>query len=194
MYGRPSAARRSLPEFARRHSARGNIFPVPWSCIGRSVKSSDVHDQPLAYFVLVPCLIGIAGVLAHFIPQSRDTLHVPLESLRGLLAVSVLFSHAVVSYFYFQTGVWTNSPTRFYAFLGSGPVTLFFFSAAFSFGRNVLPTMESRGTGAFWQRARAGWYPFITCRWLLSYSLFWQECISSLLCLSPPFSVSLRDG
>jgi len=45
--------------------------------------------SPLPYFLLAPCLIGVAG-------------------LRGLLAMSVLCSHAVVNYFYFQTGIWSD--------------------------------------------------------------------------------------
>jgi peptidoglycan/LPS O-acetylase OafA/YrhL len=105
--------------------------------------------SPVAYFVLVPCLIGVAGILAHFLPQKRGALHVPLESLRGLLAVSVLFSHAVVNYFYFQTGVWTPPPTPFYAFLGSGPVTLFFFLSGFLFWSKCLAHDGVGGYGSF---------------------------------------------
>jgi peptidoglycan/LPS O-acetylase OafA/YrhL len=94
--------------------------------------------SPLPYFVLAPCLIGVAGIVAHFVPQDRNRLHVPLESLRGLLAMSVLFSHAVVTYFYFQTGVWASPPTPFYSFLGSGSVTLFFFLSGFLFWSKCL--------------------------------------------------------
>jgi peptidoglycan/LPS O-acetylase OafA/YrhL len=94
--------------------------------------------SPLPYFVLAPCLIGVAGILARFIPLNREKLNVPLESLRGLLAMSVLFSHAVVNYFHFQTGVWTLAPTSFYAFLGTGPVTLFFFLSGFLFWSKCL--------------------------------------------------------
>lgn len=105
--------------------------------------------SPLPYFVLVPCLIGIAWILARFIPQSRDKLHVPLESLRGLLAVSVFFSHAIVSYFYFRTGVWANPPTPFYAFLGPGPVTLFFFLSGFLFWSKCIARDGIAGYGSF---------------------------------------------
>src|SRR5215470_11531795 len=104
---------------------------------------------PLAYFVLAPCLIGVAGILAPMIPQNRGKLNVPLESLRGLLAMSVFFSHAVVNYFYFQTGVWTPAPTPFYAFLGSGPVTLFFFLSGFLFWSKCLAHDGIGGYGSF---------------------------------------------
>ena len=52
--------------------------------------------------------------------------------------MSVLFSHAVVTYFYFQTGVWAPPASPFYAFLGSGPVTLFFFVSGFLFWSKCL--------------------------------------------------------
>jgi peptidoglycan/LPS O-acetylase OafA/YrhL len=94
--------------------------------------------SPIPYFVIAPCLIAAAGMLTRFIPNDRGNLNVPIESLRGLLAMSVLFSHAVVNYFYFQTGVWTIAPTPFYAFLGSGPVTLFFFLSGFLFWSKCL--------------------------------------------------------
>jgi peptidoglycan/LPS O-acetylase OafA/YrhL len=93
---------------------------------------------PLAYFVLAPCLIGVAGILAHLLPQDRGNLNVPLESLRGVLAMSVLFSHAVVNYFYFRTGQWVPPPSPFYAFLGPGPVILFFFLSGFLFWSKCL--------------------------------------------------------
>src|SRR5215472_8084448 len=105
--------------------------------------------SPLAYFVLAPCLIGVAGILAHFIPLNRGSLNVPLESLRGLLAMSVLFSHAVVNYFYFQTGVWAPPRTLFYAFLGPGPVILFFFLSGFLFWSKCLVHDGIRDYGSF---------------------------------------------
>jgi peptidoglycan/LPS O-acetylase OafA/YrhL len=105
---------------------------------------------PLAYFVLAPCLIGVAGILAHFIPQNnRGNLNVPLESVRGLLAMSVFFSHAVVNYFYFQTGVWAPPRTPFYAFLGPGPVILFFFLSGFLFWSKCLAHGGIGGYGSF---------------------------------------------
>jgi peptidoglycan/LPS O-acetylase OafA/YrhL len=105
--------------------------------------------SPLPYFLLVPCLIGIAGILANVVPQNTETLHVPLASLRGLLATSVFFSHAVVSYFYFQTGVWSGPPNPFYAFLGPGPVILFFFLSGFLFWSKCLAGGGVGGYGRF---------------------------------------------
>ncbi len=104
--------------------------------------------SPLPYFVLAPCLIVIAGVLAPFVSQNREKLHVPLESLRGILAMTVLFSHAEVNYFYFTKGVWTGPPSPFYAFLGPGPVILFFFLSGFLFWSKCL---AHNGTGGYWR-------------------------------------------
>jgi peptidoglycan/LPS O-acetylase OafA/YrhL len=78
-------------------------------------------------------MIGVASVLVRFLRQDRGNLNITLESLRGLLAVSVLFHHAIISYFYFQTGKWFIPQSRFYAFLGSAPVILFFFLSGFLF-------------------------------------------------------------
>ena len=105
--------------------------------------------SPLAYFVLAPCLISVAGILAHFIPQNSAKLNVPLESLRGLLAMSVFFSHAVVTYFYFQSDRWSLPPTPFYACLGSGPVILFFFLSGFLFWSKCLAHDGIGGYGKF---------------------------------------------
>jgi peptidoglycan/LPS O-acetylase OafA/YrhL len=104
---------------------------------------------PLAYFVLAPCLIGVAGILARFLPKDRGKLNVPLESLRGLLAMSVFFSHAVVTYFYFLRGVWGAPPTPFYALLGPGPVILFFFLSGFLFWSKCLVHHGIGGYGSF---------------------------------------------
>jgi peptidoglycan/LPS O-acetylase OafA/YrhL len=94
-------------------------------------------------------LIGVAGILARFIRQDRGKLNVPLESLRGILAMSVLFSHAVVTYFYFRTGVWTSPPAAFYAFLGTGPVILFFILSGFLFWSKCLAHDGIGGYGIF---------------------------------------------
>ncbi|HZS62348.1 MAG TPA: acyltransferase family protein [Gemmatimonadaceae bacterium] len=101
----------------------------------------------MPYFVLAPCLIGVAGILARVMPPSGRQLNVPLESLRGLCAMSVFFSHVVVSYFYFQTGKWTPPPTAFYGFLGPGPVILFFFLSGFLFWSKCL---AHDGVGNYW--------------------------------------------
>jgi peptidoglycan/LPS O-acetylase OafA/YrhL len=101
---------------------------------------------PWPYFVLEICLIAIAGVFARILRQEKGRLNVPLESLRGLLATSVLFHHSVVSYFYFKTGKWTAVPSQFYMFLGTAPVTIFFFLSGFLFWSKCL---AHNGVGAY---------------------------------------------
>src|ERR1700750_2645167 len=88
---------------------------------------------PWAYFIEIACLIGVAGLFSFILPQDKRKYNVPLESLRGLLATSVLFCHAVVNYFYFQTGKWLPPASGFYDYLGTGPVTMFFFLSGFLF-------------------------------------------------------------
>jgi peptidoglycan/LPS O-acetylase OafA/YrhL len=61
----------------------------------------------------------------------------------------VLFHHAMVSYFYFQTGKWVTPASRFYAFLGSAPVTLFFFMSGFLFWSKCMARNGIGGYGSF---------------------------------------------
>jgi peptidoglycan/LPS O-acetylase OafA/YrhL len=94
-------------------------------------------------------MISVAGVLARILRLNAGKLNIPLESLRGLLATSVLFHHAMVNYFYFQTGKWLMPPSRFYVFLGSAPVTLFFFLSGFLFWSKCIAHNGIGGYGTF---------------------------------------------
>src|SRR5579862_4904835 len=125
-----------------RRASSGNI------CAVGLVPQQMPITSPWPYFVLAPCLIGVAGILARVVPQHRDKLNVPLESLRGLCAMSVFFSHVVVNYSYFQTGKWAPPSTPFYAFLGPGPVILFFFLSGFLFWSKCL---AHDGVGNYWR-------------------------------------------
>jgi peptidoglycan/LPS O-acetylase OafA/YrhL len=104
---------------------------------------------PWPYFILSACMISVAGVLARILRLNAGKLNIPLESLRGLLATSVLFHHAMVNYFYFQTGKWLMPPSRFYVFLGSAPVTLFFFLSGFLFWSKCIAHNGIGGYGTF---------------------------------------------
>jgi len=101
---------------------------------------------PWAYFIEITLLIVVAGALARILPKETRKYDVPLESLRGLLATSVLFCHAVMSYFYFQTGKWLPPASTFYDYLGSGPVVLFFFLSGFLFWSKCI---QRNGVGAY---------------------------------------------
>lgn len=118
--------------------------------------------SPWPYFVLMVVLISVAGLFARILRQDTGKLHVPLESLRGLLATTVLLCHAVVTYFYFQTGKWSPPPSRFYSYIGSAAVTFFFFMSAFLYWSKCIARNGVGGYGAFlqarWRRLAPAYY------------------------------------
>ncbi len=105
--------------------------------------------SPVFYFLFVVALLGICGLLAHNVKPDPKKLNVPLESLRGLLAANVLASHAVVSFYCFRTGAWAESPSRFYNYLGTESVQMFFLMSAFLFWSKCLSPKGLGGYGSF---------------------------------------------
>jgi len=105
--------------------------------------------SPLPYFVLMLCFIGFATWLTPDRREVTGKLHVSLEALRGLLATSVFFTHAVITYFYFQKGEWNSPPSGFYVYLGSAPVTIFFFLSGFLFWSKCISDGGIRDTTAW---------------------------------------------
>lgn len=105
--------------------------------------------SPVSYFVLIGLLIVVATLLSRGTRQDAKKLNVPLESLRGLLAVSVLSCHALVSYFSFKTGKWDPPPSDFYSYAGTESVEMFFFMSAFLFWSKCLANNGVGGYGSF---------------------------------------------
>ncbi|MBV8802721.1 MAG: acyltransferase, partial [Gammaproteobacteria bacterium] len=64
---------------------------------------------------------------------NNSSLHLPIEGLRGVLALSVFFCHSMVSFFFFKNGAWDVAPSAFYSFLGAFGVLLFFFITGYLF-------------------------------------------------------------
>jgi peptidoglycan/LPS O-acetylase OafA/YrhL len=82
----------------------------------------------------VPLLLRFAPSV-WFSESQRNT---KLEGLRGLLAPSVLFHHAVITYYFYRNGTWESPPSHFYQKMGSGPVILFFFMTGYIFWNQLL--------------------------------------------------------
>lgn len=61
-----------------------------------------------------------------------------LDGLRGILAISVLFQHAVTNYAYFSTGIWQITDVRFYRHLGGESVILFFMITSFLYWSKAI--------------------------------------------------------
>lgn len=112
------------------------------------------------YFALMGWFICLGALLSRKAVRgggaaSGARYSVPLESLRGLLALSVFFHHAVTTYFHMRTRNWPTPPSTFYFLLASGPVTLFFFLSGYLFWSRCLQKGEISDTAAFYStRAR----------------------------------------
>jgi peptidoglycan/LPS O-acetylase OafA/YrhL len=73
-----------------------------------------------------------------------------LDGLRGLLASSVFFHHAYITYVFMQTGQWVLPTSNFYAQLGPTAVTLFFFISGYLFWGKALRNPASLRPARLW--------------------------------------------
>jgi peptidoglycan/LPS O-acetylase OafA/YrhL len=100
----------------------------------------------MAWFILLGHFLDFEEAKANPRPQGID-FSIPLESLRGILALGVFFFHSLVAYFYYKTGNLISPPSDFYLLLGSGPVTMFFFLSGYLFwskcmAQNGIPNIR----------------------------------------------------
>jgi len=61
-----------------------------------------------------------------------------IDGLRGLLAIAVMYHHAVISYFFYSTGRWDVPPSRLATLYGQGGVAMFFMVTALLFWSRAL--------------------------------------------------------
>ncbi|HTZ60819.1 MAG TPA: acyltransferase [Acidobacteriaceae bacterium] len=104
----------------------------------------------LVPFVLLMTLFVVAGYFLcrkvspynSLVPEllRKKGYYQELESMRGILALSVVVHHAVVYYFllYYQTPEISGRNATFYSQLGTAPVTFFFFITAFLFWSKLI--------------------------------------------------------
>lgn len=64
--------------------------------------------------------------------------HEMLDGLRGFLAISVLFQHAVTNFTYYSTGAWHITDIRFYRHAGGEAVILFFMITSFLYWSKAI--------------------------------------------------------
>lgn len=62
----------------------------------------------------------------------------PLDGLRGVLAVTVFFTHVTSYYAYEKTSIWDYPPSNFYSQAAIFPVTMFFFITAYLFWSKLI--------------------------------------------------------
>lgn len=102
--------------------------------------------ETLVPFIALMCVWLLAGrAIAALWPFYRQlTERHPgvrfesLDGLRGILALSVLFCHAVVTHHFFRTGQWSAPPWVVARLAGDTAVTLFFMTTGFLFWSKAL--------------------------------------------------------
>lgn len=133
--------------------------------------------NPLPVLVGIACMSMTCWWVSRWFPflevESRahaDSL--PVDGLRGILASSVLFHHAYITYVFFATGQWVLPRSRFYAQLGPTAVTLFFAISGYLFWKKMLNRPESLHPKKLWlnrfHRIFPAYFAAITIAFLLT--------------------------
>ena len=92
--------------------------------------------------------------------------HETLDGLRGVLALGVLFQHAVTNYAYYQTGIWQITPERFYRHAGGEAVILFFMITSFLYWSKAISSKGNVTPGRLYKsrfKRLAPMYLFSAC-------------------------------
>lgn len=87
----------------------------------------------LGIFLLLVFAASPIFKLADTPPHPSPNRISTLDGLRGFLALSVFFYHAVIYHEYVSTGIWAVPPSRFYTRLGPFGVEIFFMITGFLF-------------------------------------------------------------
>lgn len=101
--------------------------------------------SPLPYLAIMALYLAIAYAIAKGIPFYRSECcaggsgrYEAIDGLRGYLALGVFFTHAVLTYFWYQTGKWGGQPAGIYGETGRTAVALFFCITGFLFWGKIL--------------------------------------------------------
>lgn len=91
-------------------------------------------------FLLVPMFTVVKYIkFFHKIAyNSCKSKYESLDGLRGFLSLGVFFHHSIVSYNYFQTGIWQAPQSAFYTLLGESSVCFFFMITGFLFWSKAI--------------------------------------------------------
>ncbi|MGX1308037.1 peptidoglycan/LPS O-acetylase OafA/YrhL [Amorphus suaedae] len=106
--------------------------------------------SPLWALLVVLAAVGTAAAFGVFNAQGYDrSRNVPIDGLRGLLAVFVFVHHSSVWFFFLESSSWNLPPSSLYSHLGPSSVAIFFMITAFLFIQKII---DSREGGVDWVR------------------------------------------
>ena len=97
----------------------------------------------LPYFLIMAFIFATAYGFSFMMPtgfenENKKEIHLQLTGLRGILALSVFFHHAVISYYFYNGFAWGPPPSQFYTLLGQLPVAIFFSITGFLFWKKAI--------------------------------------------------------
>ncbi|WP_213805588.1 acyltransferase [Granulicella sp. dw_53] len=100
------------------------------------------YTSILPYFILMALFYFEASIILRTVPFYKRALaqdladrnhFAQLDGLRGLLAISVFFTHSETFHQMWVTGSWDLPPSKFYSQLAVGPVSMFFLITGYLF-------------------------------------------------------------
>jgi len=151
----------------------------------------NILDPALAITIFI-----IATITAHlitFLFKNQANIEAPatgarfkeIDGLRGFLAVGVFIHHAVINWFYINSGKIELPPSNLYAQLGQGSVALFFMITSFLFWGQLLEKGEHYKWKTFFISRAFRIYPLYTALMILVFIFVFHES-SWKLHSSPP--------
>jgi len=97
------------------------------------------------FFVGVALLLGLARLpffadraVAPALPASGRARILPLDGLRGFLAIGVFFHHAAIYHAMVRDGIWQKPPSQFYSLAGETGVAMFFMVTGYLFWSRLI--------------------------------------------------------
>jgi peptidoglycan/LPS O-acetylase OafA/YrhL len=132
-------------DFCKRDAIEPLSAPRITSLLGGVLPITSVFP----FFLLMAVFVGVGYFFClklppynSLVPQllNKKGYYLELESMRGILALSVVVHHAVVYYFllYHNTSDISGYNSTFYSQLGTAPVTFFFFITGFLFWSKLI--------------------------------------------------------
>ena len=150
----------------------------------------------LPYFLIMAFIFATAYgfsfmMLTGFENENKKEIHVQLTGLRGILALSVFFHHAVISYYFYNGFAWGPPPSQFYTLLGQLPVAIFFSITGFLFWTKAI---HLKGRVSYRQLLSSRVRRLIPAYLLASLVVFLIIAVKSVFVLSVPIHQLIKEA
>lgn len=151
----------------------------------------------LPYFLIMAFIFATAYVFRFMMPndfenenKNKKEIHIQLTGLRSILALSVFFHHAVISYYFYNGYVWGPPPSQFYTLLGQLPVAIFFSITSFLFWTKAI---HLKGKVSYRQLISSRFRRLIPAYLLASFVVFLIIAIKSDFVIRVPIHQLIKE-